>query len=228
MNTVNLAHDTPATSPRSPGPLARALFATMDVVYGRDLTLEKLAALELVARVPYQAWENVAYVAITHASRAHPFARRIFEFVEEARKAQDNEQWHLLILEELIERRRLRRSWLRGRAIPQLLAVVYYHVSWILYVVAPRLSYALNADFEDHAERSYLAFVAEHPELEEQPWVSAFVADYGAHATVADLFRQIANDDRAHRDESLSHIEQPRFAPPSSGSQGGSFGPRVA
>lgn len=197
---------------RRPGVLARALFATMDLVYGRAFTLEKFAALELVARVPYQAWENVAYVALTHlAPRLGP-ARRVFEYVRESRHAQDNEQWHLLILEELIADGGDRRSWLKARLIPQLLALFYYHVSWLLYVIAPRLSYALNADFEDHAERSYLAFVADHPELEAQPWSSAFAADYGAHATVADLLRQIARDEAGHRDASLAHLPAPRFA----------------
>jgi ubiquinol oxidase len=206
-------NDRPTPSePRRPGYLARALFATMDLTYGRTPTLEKFAALELVARVPYQAWENVAYVAMTHVHRRLGFARRIFEFMSEARDAQDNEQWHLLIVEELLARRGARRPWLLASAIPQLLALFYYHVSWLLYVIAPRLSYALNAEFENHAEHEYLSYVTAHPELEVEPWVSAFAADYGNHATVADLLRQIASDEAAHRDESLAHIAEPRFA----------------
>ena len=54
---------------RRTGLSARALFLVMDVVYGRPRTLEKFRVLELVARVPYQAWENVAYVAVTHTAR---------------------------------------------------------------------------------------------------------------------------------------------------------------
>lgn len=45
---------------------ARLLFATLDVTYGKGRNLEKFRVLELVARVPYQAWEHVAYVALTH------------------------------------------------------------------------------------------------------------------------------------------------------------------
>ncbi len=194
-----------------PGVLARSLFATMDAVYGRALSLERFAALELVARVPYQAWENVAYTAITHVSRRTGFARRIFEFVLEAREAQDNEQWHLLILEELVERRGTRRSVLKARVIPQMLAFFYYHVSWILYVVSPRLSYALNADFEEHAERGYLAYVEAQPELELAPWSSRFAGDYGRHATIADLFRQIARDEAQHAAHSRARLRAPRF-----------------
>ena len=39
---------------------ARALFAVMDTVYGEERSLEKFRVLEVVARVPYQAWERVA------------------------------------------------------------------------------------------------------------------------------------------------------------------------
>lgn len=56
----------------------------------------------------------------------------------EARHAQDNEQWHLVLLGELVARRHIARSWWTARAIPQLLAVLYYHVSWLFYVVDPR------------------------------------------------------------------------------------------
>jgi ubiquinol oxidase len=58
---------------------SKALFAAMDIVYGRKRTLEKFRVLELVARVPYQAWENVAYIAMTHTAKTPGFARRVFD-----------------------------------------------------------------------------------------------------------------------------------------------------
>lgn len=76
----------------------------------------------------------------------------MFERVEESRRQQDNEQWHLLILEELVWAEGAREGFLRYRLVPQLLAYVYHRISWLLYVVRPAWSYALNADFEDHAE----------------------------------------------------------------------------
>src|SRR5712692_7785071 len=90
---------------------ARLLFGLLDAIYGRGRTLSKFKVLELVARVPYQAWEQVAYVAMTHTSRAPGFARRIFDRVRESRQQQDNEQWHLLILEDLIAQRELREGF---------------------------------------------------------------------------------------------------------------------
>src|SRR5215207_11189189 len=100
---------------------ARALCAFMDIAYGKERTLEKFRVLELVARVPYQAWENVAYVAVTHTAHQHGFARRVFDRVRASRWEQDNEQWHLLILEELTASVP-RRPRIRSRVIPQFLA----------------------------------------------------------------------------------------------------------
>ena len=53
---------------------ARLLFTAMDLLYGRQRTLSKFKMLEL-ARVSYQSWEQVAYVAVTHVHRDPGFAR---------------------------------------------------------------------------------------------------------------------------------------------------------
>lgn len=188
---------------------ARALFWMMDAVYGRPRTLRKFRVLELVARVPYQAWENVAYVAVTHTADEPGFARRIFDRVRAARFEQDNEQWHLLILEELTADEP--RPWGRARVIPQLLAFGYYQLSWFMYALRPRWSYRLNADFEDHAEHEYAHFVQEHPEWESVPYDGQFAADFGRFDSLADLFRQIGYDERLHKEESELRMESARF-----------------
>jgi hypothetical protein len=189
---------------------SRALFAVMDLVYGTERTLEKFRVLEVVARVPYQAWESVAYVAMTHTSTKPDFARRVYDRARIARVEQDNEQWHLLILEELTRDRR--RGWLRDRIIPQILAVSYYQLSWILYVVRPKWSYQLNADFEDHAAHEYALLVQEHPEWETTPFESQFSDEFGEYDSLADMFRQIGHDEALHRRESEIMMTQPRFA----------------
>jgi hypothetical protein len=191
--------------------LARVLFVGMDVLYGRRRTLSKFKVLELIARVPYQAWEQVAYVAMTHMSRDPGFARRVFDRVRESRQQQDNEQWHLLILEELIGLRGVREGLVRFWLIPQFIAFVYYQIVWLLFVVRPSLAYRLNAEFEDHAEHEYMEFVREHPELEQEPFESAFSADYGTFKSLADVFRQIGYDERVHKEESLARLQAPRF-----------------
>jgi len=198
------------TRRRRAGLSARLLFLIMDVVYGRQRTLEKFRVLELVARVPYQAWENVAYVAVTHTARQPGFARRVFDRVQVSRWEQDNEQWHLLILEELTAEGP-RQPWLKARVLPQVLAFGYYQLSWLMYAVRPAWSYRLNADFEDHAEHEYALFVDEHPEWESTPYRSSFREDFGRYDSLADLFRQIVYDERLHKLESEHQIAAARF-----------------
>lgn len=193
------------------GLLARFLFFFMDTFYGRHGNLSKFKVLEVIARVPYQSWEHVAYIAITHTYPMPKFARRIFEFIKESREQQDNEQWHLLILEEMIQKKGLRENVFLFLIIPQIMAFLYYHISWFLYVLKPGWSYALNADFEDHAEHEYMEFVRGNPELEREPFESEFKQDYGNFNSVADLFRRIGLDERIHKEESLYRIQNPRF-----------------
>lgn len=203
--------ETLATPRRRYGLGAKILFALLDLVYGKPRTLSKFKVIELVARVPYQAWEQVAYIAITHTHSRPDFARRVFDRVGESRAQEDNEQWHLLILEELIARQGAREGRVKFTVVSQALAFVYYQLSWLLYVIHPAWSYRLNADFEDHAEHEYAHLVEEHTEWEDQPFESAFAADYARLETIGDLFRQISYDERVHKLESLAAMQRPRF-----------------
>ena len=193
------------------GFFARLLFVSMDLLYGRKKTLSKFKVLEIIARVPYQAWENVAYVAITHTHPDPGFARRIFDRVHESRLQQDNEQWHLLIIGELTSKRGIGENLVLHGFVPQVIAFFYYHLSWMLYVIRPKWSYLLNAYFEDHAEHEYMEYVAENPDLEAQPFDSMFVEEYGQFASLADTFRQIGYDERVHKLDSLARVDAARF-----------------
>ena len=193
------------------GAAARILFVLLDVLYGKDRTLKKFKVLELVARVPYQAWEQVAYNAITHMYQQPAMARRIHDRIAEYREQQDNELWHLLILEELVARSGEAQSAIKFFWVPQAIAFIYHRLSWLLMVVRPVWSYRLNADFEDHAEHEYMTMVAEHSEWESTPFVSGFADHYGTFASLADLIRQISHDERIHKQESEAQMRQPRF-----------------
>jgi demethoxyubiquinone hydroxylase (CLK1/Coq7/Cat5 family) len=191
--------------------LARALFATMNLAYGRSRTIVKFTMLEFIARVPYQAWERMGYLALARHRGRSALARRVFERIVESRAEQDNEQWHLLILQDLVQRRGLRQSFLLHRLAPWLIAFFFYHVSWLLFVIRPEWSYRLNADFEDHAEHEYMAYVAEHPELETEPDPGSYAAQYGQYGSLADLLRQIGHDERTHKLDSLVNMRAPRY-----------------
>lgn len=188
------------------GRCARVLFKTLDGVYGRERSLSKFKVLEIIARVPYQAWEVVAYLAVTHRYSRPAFARRVHRRVAECRAQQDNEQWHLLILEELVGTAGCRESFVRYRLLPQAIALVYYQLTRLLYVLKPAWSYRLNADFEDHAEHEYALFVDENPHLGLTGYDGLFCEDYGRFDSLADLFRQIGHDERVHKEESLARL----------------------
>lgn len=162
--------------------------------------------LEVVARIPYQVWENAAYRALTRKHRDSGLARRIQTRIVENREQQDNEQWHLLITSELVRASGVRLGGFRYRFLPWLMAVGYYHTAWLLFILRPKWSYRLNADFEDHAEHEYAEFVAEHPEFETMRHESAFATEYGAFETMADLLRQIGHDERMHKQESEQYL----------------------
>jgi ubiquinol oxidase len=215
-----LAHDdlvraqaqTLASPRRGYSVAARLLFVTLDLLYGTKRTLSKFKVLELVARVPYQAWEQAAYVAVTHVHERTGLSRRIYHRILESRSQQDNEQWHLFILDEQIAASGVPESRLMFNWIPQIIAFVYYQISWILFVLWPKASYRLNADFEDHAEHEYMTMVTENPEWETAPFVSDFKAEYGDYASVADVFRQIGHDERVHKIESEAQLPKARFS----------------
>jgi hypothetical protein len=209
---VRAQAQTLSTPRRSYGIAARILFASLDLFYGKKRTIAKFKILELVARVPYQSWEQVAYIAITHVHERLGLARRIHDRVLESRSQQDNEAWHLLVMSELVDRSGERETWLRSWLLPQLIALAYYQLSFLLFVVRPDWSYQLNADFEDHAEHEYMELVAEHPDWEDEPYVSEIASEYGQFASLADLFRQIGHDERIHKLESVGRLGSARFA----------------
>ena len=172
----------------------------LDLIYGRDRSLAKFKILEIIARVPYQAWEQVAYIAATHVHEELGLGKRIHEHVVEARAQQDNELWHLVIIEELLAQSGQPQPRLKFFWLPQVIAFAYYVQSWLLYVIHPKWSYRLNADFEDHAEHEYMRFVDEHSELETEPFGSNFADEYGTFDSQADVFRQIGHDERVHKE----------------------------
>ncbi|MDQ2724337.1 MAG: hypothetical protein M3Y36_02415 [Actinomycetota bacterium] len=193
------------------GIASRILFTSLDLIYGKTRTVTKFKILELIARVPYQAWEQVAYIAITHMHERTGMARRIHERIAESRGQQDNEVFHLLVIEELLAESDVPQPQIMYFWLPQTIAFVYYQLSWLLFVVHPKWSYRLNADFEDHAEHEYMIMVDEHPEWEDVSFESAFSDDFGRFDSLADAFRQIGHDEHVHKLESEGQMNKPRF-----------------
>jgi hypothetical protein len=196
-----------ATPPRRYGFDARVIFWLEDRLWGTARTLPKFWARELVARTPYQAWEQASYFATTVTGGQEALARSVYEHVVEYRAEQDNEQWHLLVLEEMMGDDGMEVSRLRYRFLPQVVAFGFYQFSFLLYAARRRASYRLNADIEDHAEHEYAHLVAEHPEWEGAPFRSSFSSTH--YQSRADVLRQIGYDERIHKHESLARMEAP-------------------
>jgi ubiquinol oxidase len=188
--------DGPEARPRL---VLRLLFGSIDVLYGRRASIEKFLVLEHLAQVPYRSWERVAQRHIARTRGRSVLARRIQQRIAEARAQHDNEQWHMLVMEELIVRRGRRLGRLRHRLLPRLLALPWQIGTWLLHLVRPDWSYRLNAAFEAHAEHSYMRFVTLHPDTERQIFGGPLADRWEAPVTVADVLRQIGHDERMHK-----------------------------
>ena len=190
--------------PRPSHIVVAVLTVLIGLLYGRRASLPKFLVLEHLARVPYRSWERVAQRRIIRAHGRSALARRIQLRVDEARSQHDNEQWHLLVLEEQLARGRHRLPRLRFRVLPRLLAGPWHMTTWLLHLVKPAWSYGLNAAFEDHAEREYMHFVAANPQFEHEPFDSELADRWDHSVSVADVLRQIGHDERIHKLESIS------------------------
>jgi ubiquinol oxidase len=189
---------------------ARLLFRLEDVVFGRGRSVPKFRALEVINRVAYQAWEQAAYYLAGKLRERSARARQLHDTVELDRAEQDNEKWHALILDELEAAEGTRASWLRYRLLPQLIAFAVYLQFWLMRVLRPAWAYRFNADIEDHAEHEYAQFVAEHPEWDATPFHSLAAPEYGSYDSLADVLRQIGDDEGVHKRISLDRLARAR------------------
>ena len=207
-------HVTLTAPRRRPNPVVFMLNLFISLLYGRRPSLAKFLVLEHLAQVPYRSWERVAQGRIARTHGRSGLARRIQMRVAEARGQHDNEQWHMLVLEDLLAQRRHRLSRLRFRVLPRLIAAPWHLVTWLLHLVKPAWSYTLNAAFEDHAEHEYMRFVGANPQFEREPFVSEFAERWNRPVTVADVLRQIGHDERCHKLDSIAAARAERRQPP--------------
>ena len=182
---------------------ARMFFRAFDLLTGSRTTLSKLKLLELLAAIPYRAWEIREYQKLTRSFADGERMRQGLRLVSGARNAQDNEYRHLLLLHEKITVDQHRQSWFLCPALVRPMVLFYRLFAWILAKFSLRGSIFFNAEFEDHAEHVYAEFVREHPELEGQLVAGPLAQAYGEFASWAELFRRVSLDERDHRNSSF-------------------------
>lgn len=198
--------------PRYPYSLtARLFFWSMDVFAGRKITLSKTKLLEMLASIPYRQWEILHYARLTRRYRDTPWVQQASQIVEWGREAQDNEYWHLLVIQEKMKADGTRDAWYLTPPIPWLMVWTYVVLARLLAFFSQRRAFLFNAEFEDHAEHSYAQFVEDHPEWETQPVAHPLVAKHTDAATWADVFRRIALDERDHRNRSFLYAGKPEY-----------------
>ena len=179
------------------------LFWGMDVIHGKALTYPKIRLLELLARIPYQAWEIRQYRRLNRLHERTAAVERAEDIINWGRHAQDNEFWHLQTIAEKIREDGVRLLWFRDRFIPPVAAFTYVLFSRLVASFNIETAFKLNSDFEDHAEHEYMNFVKGHPDLENQPVKTPVASLGGRLKTWAEVFRRIGLDEREHMNESL-------------------------
>lgn len=196
---------------------ARFFFLMMDLVTGRKETLAKAKLLETLASIPYRAWENRQYARMTQHYQDQDLVQQARMIMTWGREAQDNEYWHLLVINEKMKEDNVRDPWYLFPLIPFLMAGSYGMLSWAIAMLNMHSAFLFNAEFEDHAEHVYAQLVHEHPEWEEQPVNNELVKKYGEFRTWAEVFRRIGLDERDHMNSSFIFCNKPDCVVPYEG-----------
>jgi ubiquinol oxidase len=211
-NTIDLRKEQQASEdrPRYRYSLAaRFFFLSMDLVTGKKVTLAKTKLIETLASIPYRSWEIRQYARMTRRYNDRQLVDHARDVMEWGREAQDNEYWHLLVINEKMKEDGVKSPWYLFPLVPFMMVMFYVVLTRIMAVVSIRRAFLFNAEFEDHAEHVYAQFVKEHPEWEDQPVNNELVKQYGDLSTWADVFRRIGLDERDHMNNSFVFCGQP-------------------
>ncbi|MFO7866024.1 MAG: hypothetical protein R6V02_04330 [Candidatus Aminicenantes bacterium] len=182
---------------------AKIFFGVMDIFAGKKITLPKAKLIEILASIPYRAWEFRQYSRLTRHYRNQNTVQKAWEIMKWSREAQDNEYLHLQVINEKMKEENLKDPWYLFPVFPFFIAGFYVFLTRFSAWIHIRRAFLFNAEFEDHAEHEYARFVEEHPEWEQQPVKSGKVKEYADLPVWADVFRRIGLDERDHMNHSF-------------------------
>ena len=188
---------------------ARGFFWSMDLITGKKITLSKAKLIEMLASIPYRAWEIRQYARLTRGYKNQELVQKASKIMVWGREAQDNEYWHLRVINEKMKADGIKDSWYLFWPIPLIMIGTYVLLTRMAALLSIRRAFLFNAQFEDHAEHVYAQFVEEHPEWEDQPVNNEKVKEYGDLSTWADVFRRIGLDERDHMNNSFVFCGKP-------------------
>jgi hypothetical protein len=181
----------------------------MDLLTGKKTTLSKTLLIELLASIPYRAWELQMYARTTIGYKNREQVRKALKLMDWSRAAQDNEYWHVQTIEAKMSEDDAKRAWYLIQPIPLLVIVLYVLFTRMLALFNLRRALLFNAEFEDHAEHVYAQFVQDHPEWESRKVDSEVVLERMPFDNWADVFRRIGLDERDHRNDSFIEAGMP-------------------
>ena len=189
--------------------IEKFFFLTMDMLTGKKTTLSKAKLIEMLASIPYRSWEIQQYARMTRLYKNLGLVDEAFQIIEWSREAQDNEYWHLLIVNEKMKEDGIKDAWYLFPVIPFFMIISYVIMTRVIAIISIRTAFRFNVTFEDHAEHVYAQFVADNPEWEEQPVQSEKVKEYGEFDNWADVFRRIGLDERDHMNNTFVFCGKP-------------------
>ncbi|MEN9390444.1 MAG: hypothetical protein RLZZ283_544 [Candidatus Parcubacteria bacterium] len=197
---------TPTLSARILGSI---LVGTGTLLYGKEPSYEKFKAVEVIARIPYQSWEAVAYTLLTSFYSNEARAIRLSKILPFARHAQDNETMHVIVISQIVKAHG-RNNFLLHTLIPILFSFFYYWAVWVVSMFERKVAFELNYLFEQHAYDQYTAFIEREGEkLKQLPVKSAFLEFYGRTVSNEyELFNSIRLDEIIHRNCSLVMVRE--------------------
>ena len=183
----------------------------MDLITGKQITLPKVKLIEILASIPYRSWETRQYARMTQRYREPVLVEEAQIIMKSARDSQDNEYWHLRVVNEKMKEDGIKDPWYLFPPIPLLMVGFYAAVMHVMALTSIRRAFQFNAEFEDHAERAYAQFVDEHPEWERQPANNVPFEEHMELSTWANVFRRIGLDERDHMNMSFAFCDRPEW-----------------
>lgn len=190
----------------APTLLARALFTITDLVYGKAPSYTKFYAIEIIARIPYQSWEMWSYIVQTLYFSQEQKTIALGELAHFSRVAQDNETMHVVVIGTILQKHH---GFLR-LAFPFLLSFLYFQACFLLHLFSRTWAYELNFLFEEHAYKTYDAFLNQNTEqLKHTPLTSAYLTWYGRDVrSQYEFIELVRNDELLHRNASAAHMKR--------------------
>ena len=189
--------------------IAKIFFWGMDLITGKQTTVAKAKLIETLTSIPYRAWEIRQYAIMTRIYRKLNLVKQSVDIMNWAREAQDNEYWHLVVLNEKMQEDAAKDPWYLIQPMPFLVVLSYVIITRTMAFFNIRAAFRFNAAFEDHAEHVYAQFMEDNPGLDDQPMTNSTVKEYADVATWGDVVRRIGLDERDHMNNSFIFAGEP-------------------